>query len=71
MNFSFTKSGPGRKHQQGKERKAAKPARASAGTNPEKPNPDRDLKQQIGHRQYRRVAVRSYALKRVALEAVS
>ena len=71
MNFSFTKSGPGRRHQQGKERKAAKPARASAGTNPEKPNPDRDLKRQIGHRQYRRSTGRSYALKLTALQAVS
>ena len=71
MNFSFTKSGPGRKHQQGKERKAAKPARASAGTNPEKPNPDRRLKRQIGHRQYRRLTVRSYALKLSAQLATS
>jgi hypothetical protein len=29
------------------------------------------LKRQIGHRQYRRVAVRSYALKRVAQLATS
>lgn len=71
MNFSFTKSGPGRKHQQGKERKAAKPARASAGTNPEPPNYERRIKRAMGHRQYRRSTGRSYALKLTALQAVS
>ena len=71
MNFSFTKSGPGRRHQQGKERKAAKPARASAGTNPEPPNYERRIKRAMGHRQYRRSTGRSYALKLTALQAVS
>lgn len=41
----------------------ANPARIKKRTNPEKPNPDRRLKRQIGHRQYRRLTVRSYALK--------
>lgn len=69
MNFSFTKSGPGRMHQQGKERKATKTTRASAGTNPEPTNHERRIKRAMGHRQYRRSTVHSYALK--ILEAAS